>query len=399
MADSRGPGQTPGEDQPDRAAAHRRAQDAARDLERMGIDPRSLGLGAGEPLATSTAPRAGTEGAAASGGADVVPLRPAHPAAARAAEEAADGAAAVRPAGSEAGAEAGAEPADAATAVAADSLLARTAPPPPREAARLLRLVGRGLLTPDAAVSAQNERALVEAVRHRQSDRRIVAFVSARGGVGCTTLAVGVGTALTALREDRTVVVDVQSGALPLSGLHATAGALSLTALPRGGEPLSPPVAASGLGLVDGGSWDEVVTRDAVAAVLDRLGADHTFLLLDAGDEAGEGSHAALARADQVVVVSGPGPSGQAAMAEALARVRAVNPALPLHAVQVVVCPHEEAHRVTSRAQSGRPSTVVVPPDRHLAAGRPYDAGQVGAATREALLRVAAAVALGSVRA
>jgi MinD-like ATPase involved in chromosome partitioning or flagellar assembly len=367
-------------DEPDLSAVRRRhAQDAVRDLERMGIDPRSLGLGdPGDPVPVPAA------------GADVVRLRLAHPVVDPVAPEPPS-----QPPSQPPSRHGRAEPDEPPAPMAADALLARTTPPPPRDTSRLLRLVGRGLVTPDAAVSAQNERALVEAVRHRQSDRRIVAFVSAQGGVGCTTLAVGVGTALTALREDHSVVVDVQSGALPLSRLHATATSLSVTALPRGADPLSPPAAASGLALVDGGSWDEVVTRDAVAAVLDRLGTDHVFSLLDVGDDAGEGGHAALARADLAVVVGGPGPRGQAAMTEALERVRAVNPALSSHAVQVFVCQNEDAHRRLSRALTDRPSTVVVPPDRHLGAGNAYDAAQVCAATREAMLRVAAAVSLG----
>ena len=65
------------------------------------------------------------------------------------------------------------------------------APPTTRQAGRLLSTVARGFATPDAAVSAQSERELIDSVRQRQSDRRVVAFMTGKGGVGCTTVAVG----------------------------------------------------------------------------------------------------------------------------------------------------------------------------------------------------------------
>lgn len=366
--------QRPDEEQPDQdVLRRRRAQDAAGDLERMGIDPRSLGLG------EMPAREAAAEGP--DHGASVVQLRP----------DQSQVSAPVRQSEP-------APPPDPATPQSPSrSFLALTAPPPVRETSRFIRLVARGLTTPDAAVAAQDERTIVEAARHRQTDRRIVAFVAGKGGVGCTTLAVGVGTTFMALREDRSVVVDVQAGAPTLTELYGAAGPMSITALPHDAQPVVPPTAPSGLAMVSGGTWDETVTRGDVAGVLDRLGTDHTFNLLDVGDDAGEGGHAALARADQAVVVSGPGHAGAAALAEALLRVRTVNPSLVARVVQVIVCPHEESFRETSRRNPAGSGVVVVPPDPYLLGGNVYDAHSVSAATRQAVLRVAAAVALGSV--
>ncbi len=368
------PGETTGEEQPDQSVLRRRrAQDAAGDLERMGIDPRSLGLG--------DLPSRESVVEAPESGASVVQLRPEQspvPAPARQPEPAAQHETVTRP-------------------TASQNLLERTAPPSPRETSRFVRLVARGLTTPDAAVVAQDERAIVDAARQRQTDRRIVAFVAGKGGVGCTTLAVGVGTTFMALREDHSVVVDVQAGAPTLSVLYGVANPMTITALPNDGQPLVAPTVPSGLAMVGGGTWDETVTRGDVAGVLDGLGPDHTFNLLDVGDDCGEGGHAALARADQAVVVSGPGPAGAAALAEVLMRVRAVNPNLVARVVQVIVCPHEDSFRETSRRNPPGSGVVVVPPDPYLLGGNVYDARGVSSATRQAVLRVAAAVALGSV--
>jgi len=377
MADDERPAERPAaraeEEQPDQSVVRRRrAQAAAGDLERMGIDPRSLGLGEMPAPEGSGGPESG---------ASVVQLRPEQP----------QVPAPLRPAET-------APPPDALSPpTASQSLLERTAPPPARETSRFLRLVARGLRTPDAAVAAQDERAIVDAARHRQTDRRIVAFVAGKGGVGCTTLAVAVGTTFMALREDRSVVVDVQAGAPTLTELYGAPHPMSITALPNDGQPMAPPAVPSGLAIVSGGTWDETVTRGDVASALDRLGTDHTFHLLDVGDDAGEGGHAALARADQAVVVSGPGPAGAAALAEALLRVRSVNPNLLARVVQVIVCPHEESFRETSRRSPAGSGVVVLPPDPYLLGGNVYDSRGVSAATRQAVLRVAAAVALGSV--
>ena len=104
-------------------------------------------------------------------------------------------------------------PAGPVSAPRRPSLLDRAAGPP-RGPRAWPALVARGLTTPDAAVARPRTSATSStSVRRRQNDRRVVAFVAGQGGVGCTTFAVGVGTTFMALREDRSVVVDVSSGA------------------------------------------------------------------------------------------------------------------------------------------------------------------------------------------
>lgn len=362
----------------------RQAQGAAGDLARMGIDPRSLGLGEPEPPRRSDpapAPADDDESHA-----PVVYLRPQDDVA--------------RPAQQTAPA-----PPVEPESVRAPSPLERQlsdahTPAAPRQTSRLLKTVARGLVTPDAAVAVQTERQIVDAVRQRQTDRRIVAFVSGKGGVGCTTVAVGVGTAFMAMREDRSVVVDVQQGTASLGESFGAADPRSVASLVTEAEAVTPPAAPSGLSLVDGSGWDQALSRSDVVGVLDRLRADHTFNLLDVGDDAGEAGHAALARADQAVIVTGPGELGVAALRTALDRVRLVNPEAASVAVHVVVCPHDQSHREAVRltGSGGSTSVVVVPPDPYLQDGQAYDPARVASTTREAFLRIAGAVAMRSVR-
>ncbi|MFC5676451.1 hypothetical protein [Aeromicrobium endophyticum] len=359
----------------------RQAQGAAGDLARMGIDPRSLGLGEpeaprrpdpapvddGEPRAPVVylRPQGGAPGAAQP---PAPPAPPEQPEVVRAPSELERQLSGARPAAA------------------------------PRQTSRLLKTVARGLVTPDAAVAVQSERQIVDAVRQRQTDRRIVTFVSGKGGVGCTTVAVGVGTAFMAMREDHSVVVDVQQGTPSLAASFGADTARSVASLVAESEATAAPTAPSGLGLVDGSGWDQALTRNDVVGVLDRLRADHTFNLLDVGDDAGEAGHAALARADQAVVVTGPGEMGVAALRTALERVRFVNPEAAAVAVHVVVCPHEQAYKEALRLTGSSAGVVVVPPDPYLQEGHAYDPARVASTTREAFLRIAGAVAQRSVR-
>ncbi len=365
------------QDQPDQSLRDRRqAQSAAGDLSRMGIDPRSLGLGDPEPR-TPPAPVEPEEVDESHG--RVVPIRPEFSSPTPEPVQTPEPDETVRPPS------------------AAEQLLSRASnpEPAPRQAGRMLRTVARGLTTPDAALAVQGEREAVDAIRHRQTDRRIVAFVAGKGGVGCTTIAVGVGTAFMAMREDHTVVVDVQQGSPSLGRTFGAAEPRTVGSMLSEVEATTPPAAATGLGLVDGSGWDQGLTRSDVSGVLDRLRADHTFNLLDVGDDAGEAGHAALARADQAVVVTSPGELGIGALRSALDRIKIVNPQATASAVHVVVCPHEQAYREAQREFAGAlgVSVVVVPPDPYLQAGHAYEPAHVAPATREALLRVAGLVA------
>ncbi|WP_460849008.1 hypothetical protein, partial [Nocardioides ultimimeridianus] len=265
-------------------------------------------------------------------------------------------------------------------------------PPAPRDVPRLLQRAAVGVVSPESAAGVQGERALIDRIRQRQTNRRVVAFASAKGGVGCTSVAVGVGAVLTALRDDRSAVVDVQQGGPSLGALLGAERPRSCIQLLAQSDTVDPPRGRTGLSVLDGSGWDLALRRIDVSDVLDRLGRDHTFNLLDVGNDAGEGSHTALARADRVVLVSTAGPVGEAAMQAAFDRLRRVNPVAAGGAVAVIVATSEPAYKQAMRDLRGRPQVVVVPPDPWLAAGSPFEPSAVRAETREALLRIAAAV-------
>ncbi|MDO9379927.1 MAG: hypothetical protein Q7T56_13865 [Nocardioidaceae bacterium] len=385
------------EDEAAEDAARRRtsAQGAAADLARMGIDPRSLGLDApGQSRPPATQPPAPPTPDPSAGGGRVVPIRPGMGGPPQPSPPPDPGPPPV-------GQDPSAPPDLVRVRTTAEALLARTetAKPAPRPVGRLLRALTLGLVTPDAAEASGNERDLVAAVRHRQTERRIVTFLAGKGGVGTTTVMSGVGAAFAALRDDRTVIVDLQPGAPSLARHHGLEQGVRATTLLRGGPDQAVPQTAAGLGVVDGGGWEQALQRRDVVGLLDRLGADYAFNLVDVGRDPGDASHAALARCDRAVVVTGLGASGTAALEVAMQRLSQVNPRTVASAVVVVVCQHAEgyrtAHREVSRQLGAVPArVVVVPPDPALRGGGSFDVGSLSAATRESMLEVGAAIAL-----
>lgn len=426
MSDER-PGPAGTDDDAEEQADRRRssAQGAAADLARMGIDPTALGLDAPAPAAddgpNGPAPRATAGSASAAGtgggfgagwdltsppppravadapapdaeldpgvGGRVVPLRP----------EWGIGADGSLPAG----ASAAPTPARPARSRAVEELLARTSPPAPqrRSTPGLLGTVARGLVTPDAAEGVAAERELVAAVRTRQTRRRLVAFLAGKGGVGTTTVAVGVGTALSALREDAIALVDLGTGTPALSAVLGADPGPRARDLLRGDASVGPTRSPAGLGLVDASPWDAPLRRAETGPVLDLVGADHAFTLLDIGTDPGEAGRVGLARADLVVVVTGPGRWGAAATRTALQRLEDVDPFALDSVLHVVVAPTQSGHdrlraelAAATGAELGR--VVALPPDDVLAAGQPYDPASVSPALRAAVLRLAAATAV-----
>jgi MinD-like ATPase involved in chromosome partitioning or flagellar assembly len=444
MADEEGP--TERELEARRRAS---AQDAAGDLARMGVDPRLLGLDpvtspppAGQPPATEPPATHPTDLSTPPGGeradgvavprdsvtatdqsssarGDVVPLRP---------EFAGPGPMPVgstppspyaNPATNPAlgpppgrylappSEPAPAHPAPAATPYSATSapveeLLARTAAskPAPNTSGRWMRAVTFGLVTPDSAETVGSERLLVGALRTRQNDRRVVAFNAGKGGVGTTTVAMGVATAFAALREDPTVLVDAHSGTASLGQMLGVPAALTGRDLVADADA-EPTVVPGGLRVVDGCGWGTPLRRADVPPLLDRLGRDHAFTLVDVGNDPGEAAYAALARSDQTVIVTCAGAWGLSSARVAAARLRDVDTFAIDRAIYVVVCTNDESYRkvhreVMQQLAQGPVRAVVVPPDPDLAAGQPFDPSRVRPSTREAMLEVAAAIAVTS---
>ncbi|MGH3505534.1 MAG: hypothetical protein ACRDQA_32275 [Nocardioidaceae bacterium] len=404
----------PPEESPEEEAARTRAsaEGAAGDLARMGIDPRALGLQAppeAGPAPPGTAVPPGSPGTAAG------PPPPASPALQ---PSAAENVVQLRPDVDQPDLPAsGTSPAWAPTPppVAQEPTTAPARPTPlepliggaealeqPRSApAQLARAVTYGIITPDAADAAEREREMVNRVRTRQTDQRVVVFLSGKGGVGTTTVAVGVGCVLAALRDDLTTVASIRRGT-PSIGL-SMAGTRAPTArdLGRTDTEVTPLRLEGGLQVVDGPRWGAPVRRNDVPTIVDRLGQTSMFTLFDVGNDSTEAGSSVISRADQVVIVSGSGADSVDAARVAAERAAEIDPYLVDSAVFVVVCQREAALRgVLRRMRETMPAgarVVAVPPEATLAAGAAFDAARVTAATRLALIDVAGLVALGSV--
>jgi MinD-like ATPase involved in chromosome partitioning or flagellar assembly len=435
------PGSGAAEDDAEEQADRRRssAQGAAAELARMGIDPTSLGLDAPPPPAVEERDDGQSADAPAAGfgtGWDLSappPRRPRHegsPDADRDPDlDAGPGAGSGPRSGTESGAQVlamrpewgvvpagtasrrtgGPGRADAGASASArttrsravEEMLSRTSPPAPprRRAPGLLGTFARGLLTPDAAEGVAGEHEVVAAVRTRQTQRRVVAFVAGKGGVGTTTVAAAVGTTLSALREDDTALVDLGTGTPALSSAFGAQPGPRARDLLRGDSSMVPTRSPAGLALVDASPWDAPLRRAETGPVLDVIGADHAFTLLDIGADPGEAGRAGLARADLVVVVTGTGDWGASATRTALQRLEDVDPFALDSVLHVVVSPTQPAHerlRVALAESVGTDvaRTVILPPDESLASGRPYDPASVSPALRAAVLRLAAAISV-----
>ncbi|HEU0286500.1 MAG TPA: hypothetical protein VFR22_05600 [Nocardioidaceae bacterium] len=401
------------------------AQDAAGDLSRMGVDPRLLGLDpvsappppAGPDAASPSPAQAGSGGESPSDHGAVVPLRPefADPASVPGGRPPQQPAPPLNPAlgpppGQYFSPHADSAPATppmagqsrSVTSGPVESLLARTTSgkTAPSTSGRWVRAVTFGLVTPDAAETVGSERMLVGALRTRQNDRRVVAFNAGKGGVGTTTVALGVATAFAALREDPTVLVDAHSGTASLGQMLGVPAALTGRDLVADTDA-EPTVVPGGLRVVDGCGWGTPLRRADVPPLLDRLGRDHAFTLVDVGNDPGEAAYAALARSDQTVIVTCAGAWGLSSARVAAARLRDVDTFAIDRAIYVVVCTNDESYRkvhreVMQQLAQGPVRAVVVPPDPELAAGQPFDPSRVRPATREAMLEVAAAIAVTS---
>jgi MinD-like ATPase involved in chromosome partitioning or flagellar assembly len=396
------------EQSPDDRAERQRAsaQDAAADLSRMGIDPSLLGLESAPPPPARRVPepfgqsRPPGDTEVASG--QVLPLRPEFASAPDSAREQSNG-----PLGNP-----GIPGPPAAPAApqgppnAVEELLGRTGPgiAPPKPTRSWLKALTLGLVTPDAAEAAGNERFLLGAVRTRQSERRVVALHAGKGGVGTTTIALGVGMALAAVRDDHSVLLDVRTGTPSLAALQGQAVAPNGRDLVQAGSELEPRRLAGGLHVVDSVGWGAPLRRAETVPLLERLGRDFAFTLVDVGNDSGQAGGAALARSDQTVIVTSVGHWGLAAAQMASIRLRDIDPYAVQRAVYVVVCTNDKGYRrvhreVMQQLANGPVRVVVVPPDASLRSGTPFDPSAVSTATREAMLEVAAAVAVsGGVR-
>lgn len=151
---------------------------------------------------------------------------------------------------------------------------------------------------------------------------KTVAFVSARGGTGTTTVATNVGVALAHYSRARTVLLDLNVGRTitdQLLDLPAEGGGTLVDLLPLlaelggeapGADVLDQAELAHGSGLrvllASRGADAATVSEDAILQLLAGLSARSDVLLLDVPSSFDPAAFATLAAADRVVIVARP---------------------------------------------------------------------------------------------
>jgi MinD-like ATPase involved in chromosome partitioning or flagellar assembly len=390
---------------PDKPAHRRRAQEAVEELARMGIDPGTLGLRPADVSDSDGAPAAGGDTDAGD------PQATSHSGGGVALDDAARTRAVTEPpwpVGGPAPMLPVPWPDDASTAPVRqepDHGSTQTRPTAPvvvpNGARQAVTAFGSGLFTAGSAQRIQEEQHLVANVRTPQREHQVVVFVAGKGGVGVTTTAAGVALTVATLRDDHTALIDAQAGTHSLQrwlsdGVTST--------LPDLAEPHSRPAVSpvlplsNGLDVVDGAPWQEPTAPAKLSTLIGDLLRDHTFTFVDLGDDAGATARQTLTASTRVVVVTAADRHAARATRLTLDRIHQVQPARLHDAVVVVVCLERGQYRRVLRElrndlEAQTTQIVPIPYEPTLAAMDQLDLSRLRAASREAYLRVAAALA------
>lgn len=235
-----------------------------------------------------------------------------------------------------------------------------------------------------------------------------IAVVSRKGGVGKTTVSLGLGHVLASVRHDRTVAIDANPDAGTLGYRMPTVGNGSITDLVRDGDDihrysearLYTAFAPSRLEVVASNDDPSVITPvdgDDYRRAIEVLQRHYNLVISDTGNDITHSvTRAVLADADQLVVVSTPSLDGARAAAKTLDWLEHNgHDRLVSQAVVVVnglkARTSVDVDRVLTHF-SGRVRAVeTVPWDRELESGGRADLDFMQPATRQAFIHLAAA--------
>lgn len=230
-----------------------------------------------------------------------------------------------------------------------------------------------------------------------------VAFISAKGGTGCTTTALGVGVTLAATRSDRVAViggsVSDQSLAWRLGASRRAPSVLEvLAAREPAGEFVRPLV--HGVSVAEGPPAVRPLTTMELTTVLERMADDHAVVLVDLGTDTGLAQSTVLSAAGAVVVVTDDSPVGLRATSELLLRLgtRSSAPWYDRVAVAVKGTQRRGLNRAavrdfiesTEQRHGRRRPTFRVAYDRVLALGEPLSVESIAPEVRRTYLELAA---------
>jgi MinD-like ATPase involved in chromosome partitioning or flagellar assembly len=155
---------------------------------------------------------------------------------------------------------------------------------------------------------------------------------------------------------------------------------------------------SNGLDVVDGAPWQAPADPADLSAIVGHLHQGHTFTLVDVGNDVGATAHQMLTASTRVVVVTAADRHAARATQLVLSRIHQVQPARLADVVVAVVCLVRGQYRRVLRelrSDLGSHASLVVPVPHEplLAAADHFDLGRLHPQSREAYLRVAAALA------
>lgn len=224
---------------------------------------------------------------------------------------------------------------------------------------------------------------------------RVIGVVAGRGGVGATTTAIGIGTALAASRDTPVVLVDARAGTAPLSGRLGTPPAPGVADIAKDPWGVVPVATVDGLNIVDGADWSAPANTTVLADALGVLAANHGYIVIDVGTDLSDRTLPLLAQTDVAVVVLAPDRDAIAVLERASRRLAqawestgATGSVAESLEVAVVARTRDQQPRA---ARLDRTDTVVaVPYDRSLAGGAAPRRAALRAQTWQAYVTLAA---------
>lgn len=291
-----------------------------------------------------------------------------------------------------------------------EHMLRAQSEPPPSGWRRLLFQVTGGILNPGPSATDRERRELVARVKRPVAGCRRIAIVSRKGGVGKTTTTLMLGHTFASLRGDRVIALDGNPDAGSLAYRVRRETTNTITGLLEHREQINryadirayTSQAPTRLEIVaaddDPRITDALVEQDFHTAV-ELLEVHYNLVCLDTGTGVLESAAKGILQlADQIVVVTAPAldsartasstldwldRNGHADLVQgAVAVVNAVRPRSQL-----------ELDRVVEHFAARCREVVRVPWDPHLEAGAESTLQQLRDTTRNAYLRLAAAVA------
>lgn len=221
-----------------------------------------------------------------------------------------------------------------------------TAPPEVHGAARAY---GASLFTSESRRRDKVEQ-LITQVRTPHRSAQVVAVLAGDSGVGTSTTAAGMARILATLRDDYTALLSVEKGRV-------------------------------------------------TAATIQDVNRKHAFVVVDLGGHTGEATPQALSISTRVVIVTSADQHDPAATRAILDRIHRVKPMLAAGAVVAVVCKTGRQYRrvVRDLSEESTPQStqaIPIPADPAVRTTDDLDLTRLAQVTREAYLRLAAAVAV-----